>query len=140
MSTEANENVIRRYLEHVNARRFDLIEEVMAADVEFRNTDLPPGTEPFKQWLAVLAAAAPDYRIDVDDIIARGDKVVAQLTFSGSHQGEFNLPGGPSIPATGNTVSHPEAYVFRVESGKIAEVWVYSDNLVLMQQLGAVPA
>ncbi len=44
------------------------------------------------------------------------------------------------IPATGKSVSIPSLTIFRMDNGKIAEGWLVSDNLGMMQQLGVIPA
>lgn len=44
------------------------------------------------------------------------------------------------IPATGKTVNQPSISVFHLPNGKIAEGWLVTDDLSMMQQLGVIPA
>ena len=76
----------------------------------------------------------PGYDLDVQDIVAEGDKVAVRAIFSGVHQGEFQ-----GMPATGRQVSLPVMLIYRIAGGKIAEFWMGADSLSLLQQLGAVP-
>ena len=43
------------------------------------------------------------------------------------------------IPATGKSVTIQEITIYRLRDGKIAERWIFVDNLSLLQQLGAFP-
>lgn len=136
MSTETNKATVRRYNEQVLGQgRADLVEEFIAGNAELHGTGLPPGSEAVKAWVAGMAAAFPDRRLTIDDMIAVGDQVVVRQTFSATHQGDFD-----GIPATGRAVTQPSITIFRLENGRIAEAWYAADNLSLMQQLGVIPA
>jgi steroid delta-isomerase-like uncharacterized protein len=98
-----------------------------------------PGLEPtkdgVKQWFVTLRAAFPDMRMDVEDLIASGDKVVVRGRFSGTHRGEFM-----GMPATGRAVDLAVIDIIRFDGdGKAAEHWGLFDELGMMQQLGAMP-
>ena len=80
-----------------------------------------------------LHAAFSHSHIDVEDIIVEGDKVVARVTASGTHQGEFM-----GIAPTGNRVEFSAIDISRIAEGKIVEHWSNSDQLGMMQQLGVM--
>ena len=44
------------------------------------------------------------------------------------------------LPAPGKTVRMTAIDILRFEDGKIAEHWIESDQLGMLQQLGAIPA
>jgi steroid delta-isomerase-like uncharacterized protein len=135
MSTETNKAIVRRYFDQVlNDRRHDLAEEFLAENIELHGSGLAPGLEVVKQWLTMFAAAFPDGHYVIEDVVAEEDRVVARTAFNGTHQGERQ-----GIPATGKSVSMPSITIFRLDNGKIAEGWLVSDNLSLMQQLGVIP-
>ena len=135
MSTETNKAIVRRYFDQVlNEQRHDLADEFLAEDIELHNTGLPAGLEAVKQWYTMFAAAFPDGHMTIEDVVAEEDRVVVRTTFNGTHQGVLQ-----GIPATGKTVSVSAITIFRLDNGKIAEGWLVSDNLVLMQQLGVIP-
>ena len=139
MSVEENKAIVlRSYEEIINTGDFDRAEEVFTSGFvdheEVPGLAGPPGIEGFKQAFSILRGAFPDLRMDVHDMIAEGDKVVARVTVQGTHQGEFM-----GMPPTGNRVEVSATDIFRIEGGKIAEHWGNFDNLGMMQQLGAIP-
>jgi len=136
MSAETNKAIVRRYFEQVfNEKRPDLAEEFLAESIELHGSGLAPGLEVVRQWLTTFAASFPDGRTMAEDVVAEGNRVVARITFKGTHHGELQ-----GIPATGKTVNVPGITIFRMDNGKIAEGWMVNDNLGLMQQLGVIPA
>ena len=66
--------------------------------------------------------------------IAEGDLVAGYETWHGTHTGEFF-----GIPASGKPVTFKVNDIVRVANGKIVEHWAVTDNLSLMQQIGAIP-
>ena len=55
------------------------------------------------------------------------------VILTGTHRGEL-----AGIPATGKSVEFDCTDIIRVEDGKVAEHWGTTDNMSLMQQIGAV--
>lgn len=138
MSTEENKALLKRfYAEVFNEGNLDLIDELIAADA-IEHEALPglegTGREVVKQFIAIVRSAFPDVRIHVHDVIAEGEKVVARVTLTGTHQGEFL-----GIPPTGKQIEVGTIDIVRVADGKLVEHWGVTDNLTMMQQLGVVP-
>ena len=127
-------------------RLFDLIS---AGDIggfashladDFVEHEVTPGLAPTKDgveaFFRMQLAAFPDLRMEVEDIVANGDKVVARVRFTGTNRGEFM-----GMPATGKRVDAQLIDIFRFgDDGLVHEHWGVMDALALMQQLGAVPA
>ena len=67
-------------------------------------------------------------------MIAEGDRVMVRWTFFGTQQGEYS-----GLPPTHKHAAYSGINIFRIENGKIAEVWDISDRLWLWQQLGVLP-
>lgn len=136
MSTKANKALVRRYYEDL-WNRWDLAvaDEIIAPDIAFRGSlgIAVEGREGFKRYVATVRAAFPDFHNRMDDLIAEGDKVVARLTYTGTHQGELF-----GIAPTGRRVTYAGIAVFRIAAGKITEGWVLGDTLGLLRQLGAI--
>ena len=133
MSTEQIKAIKRQEYEAVNQKNLDALEEVVASDVISHPTRLgqDPGLEGVKQLFSSLYAAFPDFHIDIEDMIAEGDRIVARVTGSGTHQGEFM-----GIAPTGNRVEFSVIDIARIVEGKIVEHWSNSDQLGLIRQLG----
>ena len=81
-----------------------------------------------------IVAGFPDVQPTVEDLLADGDNVIERTTVRATHTGEFN-----GIPPTGNQVAWTEIHIYRLQDGKIAELWSEIDLLGLLIQLGAIP-
>lgn len=136
MSPATNKAIVRRYLEQVfNERRTDLFEEFLVENYQIHGAGIAPGLESAKEWYGVIGAAFPDMKLTVEEMIGEGDKVVVRGAFSGTHQGEVF-----GIPATGKEVALTMLIIFRLAKGEIVEGWYAANDLILMQQLGVIPA
>jgi steroid delta-isomerase-like uncharacterized protein len=138
VSVEENKAIIRRYYEELwNEGNLALADELIAPDVAFRGSlsTRQRGIGAFKDYVAMVRNAFPDYRNVVEDLIGEGDKVVARLTHRGTHRGEVLFGSAPS----GMQVSFPGLAVFRLKDGKIVDGWVVGDLLILMRQLAMGP-
>jgi len=129
---------IQRLYDLINAGDIDGFGRQLADD--FVERDEIPGIPPTKdgvvQYFRIMLAAFPDMRMDVQDSFASGDKAVARLRVSGTHQGEFM-----GIPATGKPVSVNLIDITRFgDDGLAREHWGVADMLGMMQQLGVIPA
>ena len=139
MSTEANKALIRRFFEEVvNRGELDAMDRFLAPEF-ISHEELPPGIpsgrEGAKQLFSMLRSAFPDLRATTEDEIAEGDKVVARVTFSGTHQGDFM-----GVPATGRRVAYAVIDILRIAEGQVVEHWAVADMLGLMQQLSGESA
>ena len=134
--SEQNKAFVHRLIEEVIGRgNFALVDELVAADYVGHSSSPEINTrEGHKQFLVALRRAFPDLQIKIEDQIAEGDKVVTRWTARGTHQGEFE-----SIPPTGKRVVMTGIDIDRITNGKLVECWTKSDDLSLLQQIGAIP-
>jgi steroid delta-isomerase-like uncharacterized protein len=137
MSVETNKAVVRRFYEEL-WNRWDLgtADEILARDVRFRGSlgTSVEGIAAFKRYVEQIRAAFPDWHNRIDDLIAEGDQVVARLTWTGTHEGDFL-----GIAATGRTITYVGAAIFRLEDGRIHEAWVVGDTQEIWRALGYLP-
>lgn len=75
-----------------------------------------------------------DVHYDIDYIISEGDRVAVRMTQSGTHTGTVR-----DIPPTGKRFSVDYVHWFRLEEGKVAEMWAVRDDLTRLQQLDVIP-
>ncbi len=124
MSAEENKAVSNRVAAAIGKGDLDAFDELMAPDL----------AEEFKQNIAEIRRAFPDYAGTNVDQIAEGDKVANRFVFLGTHLGEFMgvAPTGKRLEFIGNSIH-------RVVDGRSVESWVEVDLLGVLQQLGAVP-
>lgn len=137
MSIEENKNIIRRYQEAYNNNTLDELDEVVAVDVLTPKImpGMPSGLDGAKAVHRRSLLGIPDFHTKIDDLIAEGEKVVARVTMTGTHTGDFW-----GFPATGNKITFTGIYIARIENGKIVEHWGEEDGISLMQQIGPAPA
>jgi predicted ester cyclase len=73
--------------------------------------------------------------MEIVELIAEGDRVVAHFRCSGTHRGEWL-----GVPATGRRFERvDEIYIFRVGDGKLVAAIGVGDNLARVRQLGISP-
>ncbi len=108
--------------EAVLKHNLDVLDELAAGDF----------AEVAKRWVRPFQSAFPDFRMQIVDLIAEGDKVVGHFKCSGTHRGEWL-----GIPATGRRFEQvDEIYIFRVHDGKLVSAFGVEDNLTRLRQLG----
>jgi steroid delta-isomerase-like uncharacterized protein len=122
-SAEENKQLVRRLVHDAVARRNpDALDELAAGEF----------AEAAKRWVQPFQSAFPDFEMEIVDLIAEGDKVVAHFTCSGTHRGEWL-----GVPATGRRFEQvDEIYIFTVRDGKLVSALGVEDNLTRMRQLG----
>ncbi len=128
---------MRRMYELISAGDIDGFGDLVAED--FVEHEVTPGLEPtregVKQFFHMYRAAFPDLGMEPQDILVSGDKVVARVRGTGTHQGEFM-----GMPATGKSVDVQLIDIIRFgDDGLAREHWDVFDALSMMQQLGAIP-
>lgn len=136
MSIEENKDIVRRYQEAYNTNQLDALDEVVAVNVITPKImpGVPSGLEGAKAVHRTSLIGMPDFHTEIDDLIAEGDKVVARVTMTGTHTGNFW-----GFPATGKAVKFTGIYIARIKDGKIVEHWGEEDGVSLLQQLGVMP-
>lgn len=112
MSPEENKAIIRRVIgEILNRGNLSAIDDLFApAFVDRSSPDQPPGPEGVKGYVSSVRAGFPDLRVDINDLIAEGDKVAVRTTWQGSYQ-------------SGSQAGRTMIQIFRLADGKIVEEW-----------------
>lgn len=133
-----NKALVREFVDIGNARQFDRLAEVVADDF-VRHSQATPGLvitnrDAFRAFMEQDILTFPDSQVSVQQSVAEGDRVAVWATYSGTQLGPM---GG--FPATGKRMAIEFGAVFRIEHGRIAELWVTWDNLAALAQLGLLP-
>ncbi len=94
----------------------------------------PDGPEGMRKAGEIFRHAFPDWRSDVQQLIAEGDLVAENFIAHGTHRGAVmgETPTGREVVLRG-------VNIFRIADGKIVERWGRLDQLGLLQQLGLAP-
>lgn len=140
MDKKKNKDTVRRYYEQVwNQFNLAAIDEIFAPD--YRAVNAPPWRKPglqgLRQFIEDNYRMFPDLKNHVDDLVAEGNKVAVRFSGGGTHKGDLVGPVG-LVPATNRKVTWRGIMIFEFRDGKIIESNGITNNMELMQQLGAV--
>ena len=127
---------IQRLYDLINAGDIDGFGQQLADDFIERNEvpGIPPTKAGVIQYFQMLLTAFPDFRMDVEDVIASSDKAVARVRVTGTHKGEFM-----GIPATDKSAAVNLIDITRFgDDGLAHEHRGVVEQLALMQQLGVI--
>jgi steroid delta-isomerase-like uncharacterized protein len=140
MSVESNKAAVREALAALSAGDVDGFVAILATDYVRHCQAMPPGmqelrgTAAMRDWLLANRASFPDYREELETLVAEGDCVAWRSVGSGTQLGAL----GP-FPATGRRMSITIIGMHRFENGRIAETWTSWDNVAALSQLGLLP-
>ena len=124
MTLEENKDLVRRLVDEVvNARDLSALDHIAAE----------PIARAARQWIGPFRESFPDFRMEIVDLIAEGDAVVAHFKCSGTHLGDWR----GRAPTGRRFEDVDEIYVFRIADGRLAGTSaIVEDNLTRMKQLG----
>ena len=131
---EENKKLVRRYYELV-AGDLAGIEEVVTADFvdHHHPPDTPPGPEGVRQFFTqFLPTFSSDLRVEIEFLLAEGDRVDCHLVALFKHTGEL-----AGVAAKGNQIRLPAISTFRIADGKLAEAWEIYDGGDMLRQMEA---
>jgi steroid delta-isomerase-like uncharacterized protein len=136
MSMDENKALVKRFFA-LGPSQGDLKSagDLLASDFAL-HVPLPcsPGVQGMNDVITACRAAFEHLDVTVEDMVAEGEMVAARFTARGVHKGIFM-----GLPATGKSITMTGIEIFRIENGKIAELWGEANLLGLMQQLGILP-
>ncbi|MHA8083187.1 ester cyclase [Aquirufa sp. A-Brett2-15D] len=119
----------------VNEGRTNILDSAYTDDAVLHTVPEVKGKANCKAYYENFVTGFSDRQFIVKEMFADGDKLVKHWQFKGKHTGSFF-----GIPATGKTVDVIGCTIAKMKDGKIAEEQDFMDNMVLMQQLGLLPA
>ena len=115
--------LVRRLIDEVmNEGRLDALDEIYS----------PPMARAARRWIAPFLESFSDVSMEIVDLVAEGDTVVARFLCSGTQTGEWR--GHP--PSGRRFEDVDEVYFFTITDGKITSAWGLEDNESRKKQLG----
>lgn len=131
-----NAALVRRFLSDVIVGGdTSAVDALLAADVADHNLVFGSGQN--RTSLTTLGwriLAGADVDVEIDDLVATGDRVAVRATVTGAHEESLM-----DLAPTGRPFEITYVWFCRVEAGRIAEIWSFPDGLGLLQQIGALP-
>ena len=139
-SVDENKALVSQLYEALGANDEAAMAALMAADLEYYTPskgEREGSPEGFFQGQRENFAEAT---VTVDQLMAEGDMVAAYTTWTGTFQGDKAMFFGNevNIPEAGLTSEWVSAVFFRIECGKVSEVWPVSDRLGQLLDLGVI--
>ncbi|MBX0298199.1 ester cyclase [Haloarcula nitratireducens] len=135
-STERNKELIEQTCDAINEQDKDTFMSLQDPEiVHHHGSEVRYGVEAVTDQVWSALDAFPDLTITPETILAEDDLVALRYTLTGTHNGEFN-----GLAPTGKEFQVSEMKIYRVDDGKVAEVWTATDQLGLLTQLDVVKA
>jgi len=135
---EANKELVRQFAAATNRSEWDAFDELLTEDFARHSQATPDiqirSREEFKALQESFLSSVPDQGIRLEMLVAEGDRVAAYAVYSGTQTGVMG-----NIPPTGKYFESKFISIFRIEDGRIAELWVEWDNVAILTQLGVFP-
>ena len=132
---ERNKRAVRDFIEAINAHDWSRVDLLVTLHVvrhsQTSEQPLVRDREELRAFLQREAVTFPDAHETIEFLIAEDDRVAARLRFRGTQHGAM----GP-FPPSGNVLDAAFIAIFRLEAGRIAEIWVEWDNLNALVRLG----
>ncbi len=135
MPVDSNKKLIERfYSELWNEWKFALAEELLDEQIAFRGSlgAEMRGRAAFCNYMRRVRDAFPDFHNKIEEMVAENNRVVARLTYTGTHRGKIF-----GVAPTGRAIKYAGAAFFRIENGRIAQGWVLGDVVGVLAQIGA---
>ncbi len=127
-----NKTLTRTFYAALTEGRLTVIDELVS-EAFVEHEEIPTdadGRDGLREMFQALHAAFSDFAMNIEDMVAEGDKVFVRATMQGIQRAEFI-----GIASQGKPMLVPVADVLRFEHGKIVEHWGVMDTGQLMQQL-----
>lgn len=98
--------------------------------------DAIPKDGKFMDWMtegwSVLHGSLSEQKVEMKNIVAEGNKVIAQFHYYVTHKGTF-----AGMPATGKHVEWDEVGMFDFNTdGKITDMWFMCEEIKLANEIG----
>lgn len=128
-SEEANQAVVQRFYDEVfTQKKIPVLNEVFDANLVIHDLDV--GGELPGGGLEGTLAAFPDVVATVNLWVIEEDLVTAYVTYNATHEAEFL-----GVAPTGKAVTWSIIDIWRVEEGKIVELWHNIPNEDILEQI-----
>lgn len=139
---EANRQLIRAHHERLN--RGDWAAAALDYAEDALNFGRAVGRAGLRATLEDIYTTFPDWKMEIQEMVAEGDVVVVRSTVSGTHKGVGKRPinGGMlvGVPPTGKRFEVQHIHWYTVRDGKIVAHQATRDDMRMNRMLGLLPA
>ena len=127
-----NIELAKKFYKHLDAVQMDSMKALCAPDMKiYYESGEPVSLSDMEPAIKMFYTSFPDYKHEIEDIIAAGDKVVCRIAFTGTFSNPF-MDMSPS----GVKFRYKGIQIFQFANSKVTNFWAVEDELGLMTQLG----
>jgi predicted ester cyclase len=129
-----NKIIIRSFIQEIfNEHNLSSIEKYFGNETVEGSPQAGKSGEGFKLMLTEFFKAFPDWRANIEHIVAENNLVMIFLNGNGTHKGDFR-----GVPPTNRLVNIRSADLYKIENGVITGHWDVVDQLNLLKQTRAL--
>jgi steroid delta-isomerase-like uncharacterized protein len=136
------ETVAKTFVDAINRKDLDAMAQHYAKDCVVEDPMYPEplkGRDAVREDAAAFIRAFPDVRLEIGDLLEKGDIGMAEYKITGTNMGPMATPMG-EVPPTGKHVDvHGSVYVRLDAQDLTVEEHRHYDVAGLMRQLGLTP-
>jgi hydroxyacylglutathione hydrolase len=96
----------------------------------------PIGRDEMIAYFDELYAAIPDFRLEIVDLVAEGEKAVVRWRITGTFAGPGQFQG---LDPNGARLELEGCDFVTVKDGKVGEITAFTDNMTVARELGVLP-
>jgi predicted ester cyclase len=127
-----NIELAKKFYKHLDAVQLDSITASCAPDMKvYYESGESASFSDMEPYIKMFYTSFPDYKHEIEDIIAADDKVVCRISYTGTFTNPF-MEMSPS----GEKFRYKGIQIFQFANSKVTNFWAVEDELGLMTQLG----
>jgi predicted ester cyclase len=134
----ANERVVRAFLRNViDEHHADRAGRYLTRDMQWHGGTVGTvkGRANVAGLFAGVVASLPNAHAAIKDIFGQGNQVVVRVVVSGTQKGALL-----GIPATGRNIHWDGVDIYRLQNGKISQIWADDDWTAILYYTGTYKA
>jgi predicted ester cyclase len=128
-----NESIARQVFAAIDAQDFERFKGLMAPEiiVRYSGPQADLNLDAVIPLIKTFYQAFPNYSHTIEDIFAKGDRVVLRMLQQATHKREFE-----GLAPTGKDFKYYQITILQIKDGKVHGWWIVEDNVGMMTQLG----
>jgi predicted ester cyclase len=127
-----NIELAKKFYKHLDAVQLDSITALCVPDMKgYYESGEPASFSDMEPFIKMFYTSFPDYKHEIEDIIAADDKVVCRISFTGTSTNPFM-----GMSPSGEKFRYVGIQIFQFANSKVTNFWAVEDELGLMMQLG----
>jgi predicted ester cyclase len=133
---EQSRSLVEQFIKDVlNGHNLEVLSQIVSPNILIHPTAMPCeasfyGIEGVGVWFNSQWESFPDLTITDYFTVAQGDIVAVHWTAQGTSKGNFLM-----LPPSGKVVKYTGSSMYRIENGKIVEIWETRNTLAIMKQI-----